>query len=210
MNIIEAYIKFKGHLVILISGISGSGKTKLAKNISEIFKIRHVDMNEYCKPDYSEKVKLLQDIELINWDSDDVYDWNKFNGDMKELISSGVVVSGVAFPTDKIKFPVDFHIQVKLSKQNLYKKRQKYLDEHKKDCQEINRNIDKDIEYTVFNQLTYTYYLDVTNRSTINKFIYANDYVDMDNESYDIKVYDETFEYLISEIEKYLYSRQKN
>lgn len=203
MNIIEAYIKTKGHLNILISGMSGSGKSTLAKNIGKLFGLTVVNMNEYCNPNHSEKVKLLQDIEVINWDTDDVFDWNNLNNDMKNM--SNYVLSGVAFPRDKIKFPVDFHIQIKLSKQNLFKRRQNYLDEHEKDCRNIDRNIDQNIEHTIFNQLTYTYYIDITNRSDVTRFLNANDFADLNNHDYNEKIFDEAYKILIQLIEKHLY-----
>jgi uridine kinase len=39
MNIVEAYIKKKSQLIILVSGFSGSGKTTLAREIERDFKI---------------------------------------------------------------------------------------------------------------------------------------------------------------------------
>lgn len=206
MNVVEAYIKFKKKLIIIISGISGSGKTKLAKNISKLFKIRLINLNSYCNKDYNITIKLPNGTEVINWDSDDIYDWNKFNDDVKKYYSQGVVLTGVAFPKDKLNFTPDFHIQIKLSKQNLFKRRSEYLEEHQEDCQEIGRNNDKKLEYTIFNQLTYPYYLDITNRSNITKFINANEYINLNNEEYDEKLYDEAFDYLIHQIEKILYS----
>ena len=49
MNYIEAYIKFKGQLVVFISGLSGCGKTKISKKISNSFKIKLIDQNKYYK-----------------------------------------------------------------------------------------------------------------------------------------------------------------
>lgn len=206
MNIVEAYIKLKKQLIILISGISGTGKTKLAKNISNLFKLKFINLNQYCNKDYNATIKLGSGIEVINWYSDDIYDWDKFNEDVNKNYSSGIVIAGVAFPKDKIKFTPDFHLQIKLSKQNLIKRRDEYLDEHNEDCQEIGRNIDKSIENIIFNQLTFPYYLDVTSRSIITKFINANEYSELNNLEYDEKLYDEAFDYLIKQIERILYS----
>lgn len=207
MNVVEAYIKFRGKLIIIISGISGTGKNKLAKNIGSILKIKIINLNDYCNKSYSMTTKLPSGLKVINWDTDEIFDWKKMNEDVNKYSSEGIIIYGTAFPKDKIIFTPDFHIQIKLSKQNLFKRRSEYLDEHTEDCQEIGRNIDKNIEYTVFNQLTYPYYIDVTNRSNITKFINANEYMDLDKDTYDNKLYDESFEYLINQIEKNLYSK---
>lgn len=211
MNIIDAYIKFNKQLVIIISGMSGTGKTKLAQNISDLFKLELINMNKYCNSDYAETVKILQGVEVVNWDSDDIYDWKAFNDDVNKILTesdkAGIVICGVSFPTDKLLFTVDFHIQIKLSKQNLYTQRKKYLDE-KTDCQEAKRKISDELDYTIFNQLTYTYYLDLSNRSTINKYINANDYITLDNNAYDEKLYDDVYEYLINQINKNVYKEK--
>ena len=39
MNIVEKYIEVNDGMFILISGLSGTGKTKLAKNIAKDFKL---------------------------------------------------------------------------------------------------------------------------------------------------------------------------
>lgn len=208
MNIVEAHIKLKNQLVILISGLSGTGKTKLAKSISELFKIKFINMNDYCDKNYNKTIKLPSGVEVINWDTDDIYDWNKFNGDMDKYAKDGVIVCGVVFPKDKIKFKLDFHIHIKLNKQNLFKKRTEYLEEHKEDCQEVGRNVDKNIEYTIFNQLTFPYYLGMAERSDITKFINANEYANLDQIVYDEKLFDDAFDYLIKGIEKKIYGEK--
>ena len=48
MNIVEKYAEINGGILILISGLSGTGKTKLAKNIARDFKIDIINENKYC------------------------------------------------------------------------------------------------------------------------------------------------------------------
>lgn len=49
MNVVEAYIKFRGQLVVLVSGLSGSGKTEIARNIERDFKLKFINLNDYYK-----------------------------------------------------------------------------------------------------------------------------------------------------------------
>ena len=49
MNIVEAYIKKRKQLIILISGFSGCGKTVIAKNISKDFNISFLNLNNFMK-----------------------------------------------------------------------------------------------------------------------------------------------------------------
>ena len=56
MTVIDAYIKFNKKLIIFISGLSpGSGKTSLAKKLSQDFKIKHIDQSKYYLKDFDEK-----------------------------------------------------------------------------------------------------------------------------------------------------------
>jgi adenylate kinase family enzyme len=234
MNIVEAYIKLKGRLVILISGMSGSGKSKVAKEISRDFKIENINANKFCRNDYNVKVPLpfVSNVdnavpkranvgdEIINWDTDDIYDWDSLNKEIVDRSSKGVVVSAIFFPKDKLKAEFDFHLHIKLGKQNLFKRRVEYLDEHNEDCRKQDRNLDKDVELAIFNKYTFPYYMEQPQRTaTITKFINANEFmtdasgtmrrVDDIEKTYHDKLYDDAFDYLMSQIQKYLANRNK-
>lgn len=216
MNIVEAYIKFKGHLIILVSGMSGSGKSSVAKEISRDFKIEHINTNKFCRKEYDNKVTIQipnknndqekTDIEITNWDTDEVYDWDALNKEVDKHSKNGVVISGVTFPKDKIKFDSDFHIHIKLNKQNIFKRRMEYLDENNEDCQQSGRNLDKDIELMIFNKYSFPYYLEYITQNNITKYINGNELMgdpDKDKIYYD-KIYDESFDYIINQIQRYL------
>ena len=44
MNILEAYIKYNGQLIIFISGLTGCGKTKLAKKLAFDYKCKILNL----------------------------------------------------------------------------------------------------------------------------------------------------------------------
>jgi adenylate kinase family enzyme len=136
MNIVEAYTKFNGQNIILISGFSGSGKTKLAKFIADLFKFKLIDqtasyypLEQFDKPE--NYVTIKKTIKILDWD--DIYksvDWGRFNRMVKENMKDGVVVIGFGFPTKLLEFKPDFHIHVKINKKTLLANREKYLQEH--------------------------------------------------------------------------------
>ena len=49
MNIVEAFIKFNGQLIIFISGMPGSGKTSQAEQLSKDLKIKYIHIRDYYK-----------------------------------------------------------------------------------------------------------------------------------------------------------------
>jgi len=50
------------------------------------------------------------------------------------------------------------------------------------------------------NHYTYPYYLTITQNSIINKFINANEMIELSNDDYYEKIIDECFNYLINSI----------
>jgi hypothetical protein len=202
MNVIEAYIKFKGQLIILVSGMSGSGISVLGGNISRDFKIPFIDIKKLCHTESKVKAKLPNQEEIDSWDHDGIYDWDKLNEEMKDKKSA--VIAGTIFPKDKLKFKPDFHIHIKLSKQNILKRREQYTETHKTEFCGSDKYHDKDMMHMIFNNVSFPYYLDVMQRSEITKYINANNYIEFDKDKYNDKIYDDAFDYLIAQITKYL------
>jgi hypothetical protein len=204
-TIVEAYVEKKDGLIILISGMSGSGKTKLGKEIAKLFKLEFLNSAKFCKKDYDNKVTFKipnsdKNFELINMDSDDIIDWDKFNEEVSDKKKKGIIISGVSFPKDKINFTPDFHVHIKLNKQNLIKKRQQFVEDHEEDCKNFDTIKNSFIELYIINHYTYPYYLTITQNSVINKFINANELIELSNDEYYEKIVDQCFDYLIASI----------
>lgn len=200
MNIIEAYIKFNGSLIILISGLSGSGKTKLAKSIERDFKLKFIDIENYCKKDFDKKVEISGGKTIIDWDDINSFDWEKINKTIEENKSKGIVVSGPYFTTDVLTEKIDFHIHIKISKQLLIDTRKEFIEsaENKEKYEDI-----KGMENVIVNQITYPHYLEYLKKSKIDKFINSKDM------SQD-QIYDESANFLFFKIEQYLEEYNKN
>jgi cytidylate kinase len=207
MNIIEAYIKFKGQLIIIIAGLSGCGKNKLAENISKDFKLTWIKTSDFCNNSYSKKIDLDGE-EIDDYDDDNIIDWDKFNQEITKQLekNKGLVISGVNFPKEKITFDINFYIFIKLNKQNILKRRLEFIKDHEKDCKKIGKNIEPEKEKRIFNLVTYNYYENIMANELINKYINANNFMD-NQETYDEKIYDETFDYLINIIEQFVYNK---
>jgi broad-specificity NMP kinase len=199
MNIVQAYNKFKGQCIILISGFSGSGKARISKFIVELFKFQYVNLSQfyYSKEtfDHDENYVTLKDgSKILNWDNIyDSVDWDKFNEFVNSVKSKGVVVVGFGFPNKLLKFEPDFHIQIKINKQNLFTKMEENCKKLDSKC--ANDNID--IAKNIFNNITYPMQQKINNESKINKYINTND---MSEE----KIKEEIFKYLMDMINKWL------
>lgn len=208
MNIVQAYTKFKNQFIILISGFSGSGKTKISKFIAELFGFQHIDLAQFYYPtnvfDKKENyITLKNGVQILNWD--DVYksvDWDKFNTFVNDNKNKGIVIVGFGFPKSLLKFDPDFHIQIKINKKNLLDNREKYI--KSRDSTKNKDIIDVDTDKNILNNITYPMHIKLNEESKIDKFINANDTTDE-------KVKEETFSYLIHMIEKWLsdYNSQK-
>jgi cytidylate kinase len=198
VNIVEQYININKQLIILISGFSGSGKTLLAKNIQRDFKLDFLNLNDFFKSDYNEIVDLGHNIKVIDWDNPDAIDWDKFNEKVNSIKNKGVVISGFGFPNDRIKFKLDFHIYLKISKDKLLKNRHDYLDENKDNP--LNEIKDTKVELLILNNLSYKHFMNMKDNSTYTFRI------DTSEQTPD-QTYDQIFDYIIENIEKIVYKK---
>lgn len=197
MNIVEAFIKFNGGIVIIISGLSGSGKTSIAKFIERDFKLKLINIDDYAKKNVDNIVELSNGIKIVDWDDVNTYDWDKINKKVNEYKSNGVILCGPYFPTDLLKFEPHFHIQIKTPKQILIEKRVKFINANKDKFKTLfesltnreeiiesseetteksrTQDVDTSIVAAIVNQITYPHFLEYTQKSKIDKFVNAKD-----------------------------------
>jgi len=198
VNIVEQYININKQLIILISGFSGSGKTLLAKNIQRDFKLEFLNLNDFFKSDYNEIVDLGHNISVVDWDNPDAIDWDKFNEKVDSIKNKGVVISGFGFPNDRIKFKLDYHIYLKISKEKLLKNRHDYLDENKDNP--LNDIKDTKAELLILNNLSYKHFMNMKDKST---YTFRTD----TSEQTPDETYDQIFDYIIENIKKNVYKQ---
>lgn len=204
MNIVEAYIKFNGQLIILVSGLSGCGKLALGKSITRDFKIKLLDQHNYYKKDYNVITSLPDGTKIINWYTDDAIDWEKFNDDINKYKKEGIAVIGMSFPVNKLNFDPDYHIHLNISKQICLEKRKEFLEKHKDEYMDEYKVINTPTEKLIMNQFIFPYDIESTKNSKVNKFVNINELTDE-------QVYDGVFEVLKDFIQRWLdnYDKQR-
>ena len=121
MNIIEAYVKFNGSFIILVSGMSGSGINTLAKNMGHDLKMKVLTYRDYLNDKIDDaRVDLNIDdakVQVINYDSDGIIDWVRFIDDIVKAKLNGVIAVAPAFSSANVNILPDIHLNIKLSKQ---------------------------------------------------------------------------------------------
>lgn len=207
MNIVEAFIKFNKELIILISGLSGSGKTQIASFIERDFKIKKINIEEYCIENNDRIVTLPDGVTVKDWDHIDSYNWNKINEDIDKYKSNGVVVCGPYFLSEKMKIEESkynpFHIHIKITKQQLIERRKEYIKNNPDKCEELQKFIDTPTETLMINKITMPHYYEYLEKSKIDKFINAKD-ININ------EIYDQTADFLFYKIQEFLDEYTKN
>ena len=195
-TVVEAYIDKHKQLIILLSGFSGSGKTVLGKSLSKDFKIDFINLNDYYKEDWDEVVEIEEN-KIVDWDSPDAVDWDKLNEYVSKKKNKGLIISGFSFPQNKLSFKSDFHIHLKISKDDLIKNRNEYVAE--KEDSKVSQ-LDDEMARRILNKISYPHYMKSLEDSYINKFISVKSGQESLKETYSTM-----FDYLIENIEKKIY-----
>lgn len=199
-NIIDAYLKYNNQFVVIISGLSGTNKSKICQKISNKLNFTYLNTRNFIDKDNYNELELPNQKKVKVWYT---YDWSKLIEKVKENKQNGVILCGEYFPADKLgDLYIDQHYHIKLGKQNIIKKRLEYInslkEEEKKDYH------DEETETLIINQSVYPYYLEILQKSHINKFINVNEMIEMKEEEYIEKVYDIILDNIINHIVEYL------
>lgn len=197
MNLSDEYIVRKKGLIILLSGLSGSNRTVLAKEIERDFKLKLINLESYCRKENTKQFEINSDITVTDWEHIDVYDWDKFNENVNSQKEKGVIIYGDYFPTFKLNFEPDFHIHIKVSKEKLIEKRKEYIENNPEECAEMLEFVKTGKLELIINKMTYPYYLEYRDKSNIGKFVNA------DKNTPD-EMYDQIFDYIIFSMRKFL------
>lgn len=210
MNIVEAYIKFNEELIIIISGLSGSGKTKIASFIERDFKIKKINIDDFCIKENDRIVELSNGVKVKDWDHIDSYDWDKINESINSNKKSGVVICGPYFPIEKLKVNKYFHIQIKISKQKLIEKRHEYIKNNPEKCKDLVKYLDTPTESMIINKITLPHFYEYTTpeKSKIDKYINIKNN-ETGEELNEDQIYDKVADFLFFKINEYLNNYNK-
>lgn len=178
MNILEAFLKKYGQLIILILGFPCSNKSEIAKELEVDLKLSILNINDYLIKDKYKEVEY-DNIKFKIYEDSDNYDWNKLNDIVNELKSTGIILYGNYIDLNKIDFNCDFAFFYSVSN-NLCKK---ILIEKKLLKIEDIKN-----EKIYFDKIFYPKYEELKTKIKFNKFYNIKDNTKFD-ESYDL-IYD--------------------
>ena len=178
----------------MISGFSGSGKTVIGKSLAKDLKLEFINLNDFYKDDYSGS-KMVGNLNVIAWDSPDAINWDKFNKYIDEIKNKGLVISGFAFPESKLKFHVDFHVHLKISKDDLIKNRQDFTSERVDSKLEGIKDLTPEIEKRILNAISFPIYLELLKQSKFTKTINI-EYGKLKD------AYNDVFDYIIGSVKK--------
>jgi uridine kinase len=107
MNILEAYIKKHGQMIILILGLPCSNKSEIAKELASDLHLSLININDYLKQDTFVE-KIVSDIKFKLYEHPDNYDWEKLNSDVDNGKNTGIVLYGNYVDASKLNFKIDF------------------------------------------------------------------------------------------------------
>ena len=209
LNIIDAHKLFKGQLVIVISGMSGCKKTKIAKKLAGELKLKYISQFDFYKKDYSSTIEVkysdnntVSKAEVINWDTDNAIDFDLLNKAVNDNKKDGLIISGFSFPADKIKFAIDGHIHIKMSKELCLQRRHDFLNEHKDVYVKEYDNMGTPLEKAILNKLTYPYYYETLKKEKIDKLF--------EDKNDDNDIYDSIWDFVMFHIQAYINWFNKN
>jgi adenylate kinase family enzyme len=200
-NIIDAYLKYNKQFIIIISGLSGSNKSKICQKIATIINFMYLNTRDYIQKDKYEEKELSNKKTVKLWYN---YNWDEIIKKINENKNKGIIICVEYFPSDKLNnLYIDQHYHIKLSRQNLIKKRLEYIhNSNNKDKKE--EFYDDETENLIINQATYPYYLDIIQKTKINKFINVNEMIELDENEYLDKIVNIIIDNIIEYIVHYL------
>jgi hypothetical protein len=114
MNLIEAYLKYFNQLVILLIGYPCTNKSAYANDLSIDASLNVLNLNNYLiKDKFVEKTIITdssnnKETKFKIYEHSDNIDWTKFNSDVNNLKSSGVIIHANLMDKDKLDFNIDF------------------------------------------------------------------------------------------------------
>jgi len=189
MNILEAYIKKYGQIIILILGLPCTNKSEIAKELGLDLNLPVIKINDFLIENKYKEIKI-NDAKFKVYEDSENYDWEKLNSNISELKNKGVILYGNYLDTEKFTQEIDFSffylMNIKLCKKILIEKKMIEWEESDPITQIYFENI--------FNPL----YDKLKNNLKINKFYNIKEETTFTNS------YDEIFNLLIELISKKL------
>jgi hypothetical protein len=167
-DIVDGYMNMRGHLIIYISVLSGLGTHNIIKTLRDDLNMDVLNEKDYYKMNELTDFKLPNGKKVKNIYDVNIVDWDKLNKYIRDIggVNRGVIVIGTMFPKDKATKP-DFHIHLKMSIEDLIKRREEFVKTHPNNF----GNIDKTDIKIIYDSIEGAFYKNIITDSIINKFI---------------------------------------
>lgn len=185
LNIVEAYVQARGQLILVISGLSGCNKKKVAKIVAKEMGLAFLDQYDYYRKGYKNTVKVLRtpdesgdSIEITDWVSDDAVDWDKFNAAVNDIKNRGVVICGFNLKPILIRFSIDYQLHLSVSKGSCVEKRIKFLRKNGENYPEDYQLVQDNLYETVMYKWVFPQYEKIIKEMKINKFVKVGESTD--------------------------------
>lgn len=181
ITVLDAYFKVHGQFILALSGISGCNKKKVAVELSKYFNAKLIDQFDYYKKNYQEIITISSkdrsnSIDIINWDTDDAVDWEKFNADVINFsATSKVVILGFNLKPTLLQFNIDYHVFLNVNKRDCIKKRIKALEKLEDKVSDDFKLNEAGLFETKMYNVTFPYVDEIIKEMKINKFVKTAD-----------------------------------
>jgi hypothetical protein len=182
-NIVEKYIEMRKGCVILITCPIARKVKKLGKHLAKKFKFNYIDAHKHV---------THSSFNFIDYT--DIMDWTALNNDIESKKQNGVIVCGYAFPKDKIKSIISYHVHLSVN-------RETYLDYRVKKLEKS--NIEQNESYLVQVKTSYYQYKSMLATMIVNKFLKIDD---LSNRL----IYEKAFDSIIEHIDSIVYKKHIN
>jgi hypothetical protein len=189
MNILQAYVKKYGQIIILILGLPCTNKSEIAKELGIDLDLKVIKINDFLIKDKYKEINI-DGLKTKVYEDPDNYNWDELNLTINELKTNGVIIYGNYLDVEKIDWQMDFtffyYMNVRTCKKILVEKKMVEWDES-----EPMLNL-------YFEKFLNPLYDDIKSKIRINKFFNIKDDTTFD------KSYDEIFDILMELISKKL------
>lgn len=213
LNIVEAFIQVRGQLILVISGLSGCNKKKIAKIIANEMKLAFIDQYDYYRKGYKNTISIKRtpdesgdSIEITDWINDDALDWEKFNDDVNKYKINGLIICGFNFKPNLIHFSIDYQMHMSISKAACIEKRIKFLQKNGDNYPEDSKLVQDNLYETVMYKWIFPQYEKIIKEMKINKFIKVSD---IDEEMVQ-NIWDIIIAFISNEMDKFMKFEYKN
>lgn len=160
--LVQKYLEINGQLLICISGMSGSGKSYIAEQLSNLLNIKHIDQDTfYIHPSKMPKVRLSDGKSYTNWDSEDSINLKLMNNEIDKYIKKGIIFSGFSCRNGWFDHSINVQIHLEITKETSYQRRYEQGKNQKHGA-------------IIVNEMVYPFYLETLEQSKIDYTIDTN------------------------------------